>query len=41
MKAVVTGIVAAIVIAFIAAQVLDLEVQQDAEHRYSTVGVRL
>ena len=41
MKAVVTGITAAIVIAFVAAQVLDLKVQQDAGERFSTVGVRL
>jgi hypothetical protein len=38
---VVTGIAAAIVVAFVAAQVLDLKVQQEAADRFSTVGVRL
>ena len=41
MKAVFTGIAAAIVIAVVAAQVLDVRVQQDAGQRFSTVGVRL
>ena len=41
MKAVVTGVCTAIIIAFVAAQVLDLKVQQQAADRFSTVGVRL
>jgi len=41
MKAVFTGIAAAVVIAFVAALVLDLRVQQDAGQHFSTVGVRL
>ncbi len=41
MKAVVTGMLAAIAIAFLGAQVLDLKVQQDVADRFSTIGVRL
>ncbi len=41
MKAVISGMCAAIVIAFVAAQVLDLKVQQQAADHFSTVGVRL
>lgn len=41
MKAVVIGAVVAVVIAFGASQVLDLEVQKDAARAYQTEGVRL
>lgn len=41
MKAVLIGIDAALVVAVVAAQVLNARVQQDAEHRFQTQGVRL
>ena len=41
MKAVLAGIVAATIIAVAAALLLDTQVQQDAERRFSTEGVRL
>ncbi len=41
MKAVVMGMIAAVVVAFGAAQVLDSKVQQQADQRFSTQGVRL
>lgn len=41
MKTVITGIVAAVILAAVAAFVLDTEVQQTVEDRYQTQGVRL
>ncbi len=41
MKAVLLGIAAALVLSVVAARVLDKEVQQDAEQRWQTQGVRL
>ncbi|WP_275668627.1 hypothetical protein [Crenalkalicoccus roseus] len=41
MKAILTGILAAIAIAAIAALVLDTQVQRTAEQRFVTEGVRL
>lgn len=41
MKAILTGILAAIAIAAVAALVLDTSVQRSAEERYVTEGVRL
>jgi len=41
MKTVITGIVAAVILAAAAAFVLDTEVQQTSQERYHTQGVRL
>jgi hypothetical protein len=41
MKAVITGVVAAAIIAIIGAVVLDTKVQQSSAESFSTTGVRL
>jgi len=41
LKAILTGIIAAAILATITGFVLDLEVQQSVEERFATVGVRL
>lgn len=41
MKAILTGILAAAILATVAAFVLDLRVQQGVEERFATTGVRL
>ncbi len=41
MKAIITGMVAATLLAAVAAFVLDTRVQQDSTDRFQTTGVRL